>query len=209
MTTVLVVDDHPLVRAGLIELLGTAEDLQIAGEAWGGGQAVDLAEVLTPDVILMDLSMPDVDGVEATRRILRAQPQISVVVLTSFGDQGRVLDALAAGAVGYLLKDCDPREVLAAVRSAALGHAPIDPRVARALLPSVTARSSETLSDREVEVLRLLTQGLANKQIGRALGISERTVKVHVGNVFRRIGVADRISAAMWARDNLPATPRG
>jgi DNA-binding NarL/FixJ family response regulator len=130
-------------------------------------------------------------------------------VLTSFGDQGRVVDALAAGAVGYLLKDCDPREVLAAVRSAALGHAPIDPRVARALLPSATARSSETFSDREVEVLRLLTQGLANKQIGRALGISERTVKVHVGNVFRRIGVTDRISAAMWARDNLPATSHG
>jgi DNA-binding NarL/FixJ family response regulator len=160
-------------------------------------------------VILMDLSMPDMDGVEATRRILGAQPQISVVVLTSFGDQGRVVDALAAGAVGYLLKDCDPREVLAAVRSAALGHAPIDPRVARALLPSATARSSETLSDRELEVLRLLTQGLANKQIGRALGISERTVKVHIGNVFRRIGVTDRISAAMWARDNLPVAPHG
>jgi DNA-binding NarL/FixJ family response regulator len=209
MTTVLVVDDHPLVRAGLIELLGTTEDLQIAGEASGGAQAVDLAAASTPDVILMDLSMPDMDGVEATRRILRAQPQISVVVLTSFRDQGRVVDALAAGAVGYLLKDCDPREVLAAVRSAALGHAPIDPRVARALLPSATVRSSETLSDREVEVLRLLTQGLANKQIGRALGISERTVKVHIGNVFRRIGVTDRISAAMWARDNLPATTQG
>ena len=130
-------------------------------------------------------------------------------MLTSFGDQGRVADALAAGAVGYLLKDCDPREVLAGVRQAALGHAPIDPRVARALLPSVTARTGETLSDRETEVLLLLTQGMANKQIGRALGISERTVKVHIGNVFRRIRVTDRISAAMWARDNLPAARQG
>jgi len=209
MTSVLVVDDHPLVRAGLIELLGTTDDLHIAGEAHGGQQAVDLANDLQPDVVLMDLSMPDMDGVEATRSILRTQPQISVVVLTSFGDQGRVADALAAGAVGYLLKDCDPREVLAGVRQAALGHAPIDPRVARALLPSVTARTGETLSDRETEVLLLLTKGMANKQIGRALGISERTVKVHMGNVFRRIGVTDRISAAMWARDNLPAARQG
>jgi DNA-binding NarL/FixJ family response regulator len=166
--------------------------------------AVAVARELHPDVILMDLSMPDMDGVEATRRILEEQPGTSVVVLTSFADQARVAEALAAGAVGYLLKDCEPRDVLAAVRSAALGHAPIDPRVARALLPAASAHPKNSLSDREVEVLRLLTQGMANKQIGRALGITERTVKVHVGSVFRRIGVTDRISAAMWARDNLP-----
>jgi DNA-binding NarL/FixJ family response regulator len=208
MTTVLVVDDHPLVRSGLTELLRATEDLQVS-EATGGVMAVAVARELHPDVVLMDLSMPDMDGVEATRRILDEEPGTSVVVLTSFADQARVGQALSVGAVGYLLKDCEPRDVLAAVRSAALGHAPIDPRVARALLPSASAHPMKTLSDREVQVLRLLTQGLANKQIGRALGISERTVKVHVGSVFRRIGVADRISAAMWARDNLPEPGAG
>ena len=208
MTTVLVVDDHPLVRSGLAGLLGATEDMHVS-EASGGVMAIASARELRPDVILMDLSMPDMDGVQATRRILEEQPGTSVVVLTSFADQARVAEALAAGAVGYLLKDCEPREVLAAIRSAALGHAPIDPRVARALLPSASVHPTKSLSDREVEVLRLLTQGMANKQIGRALGITERTVKVHVGNVFRRIGVTDRISAAMWARDNLPEPGAG
>ena len=205
MTTVLLVDDHPLVRAGLTTLISTTDDLEVIGEAVGGEQAVAMAGDHEPDVVLMDLSMPGMDGVEATRRILEGHPQVRVVVLTSFADQDRVADALAAGAVGYLLKDCDPREVLAAIRSAALGNAPLDPRVARALLPSATTRVSETLSVRELQVLRLVARGLANKQIGRALGITERTVKVHVGHVFRRIGVADRTSAAMWARDNLGA----
>ena len=205
MTTVLLVDDHPLVRAGLATLVGTTDDLLIVGEAPGGEQAVTMAGDLEPDVVLMDLSMPGMDGVEATRLILDAHPQIRVVVLTSFADEERVADALAAGAVGYLLKDSDPRDLLGAIRSASLGHAPLDPRVARALLPSTTPRVKDTLSARELEVLKLVAKGLANKQIGRALGISERTVKVHVGHVFRRIGVADRTSAAMWARDNLSA----
>jgi DNA-binding NarL/FixJ family response regulator len=205
MTTVLLVDDHPMVRAGLSTLIGTTDDLEIVGEAPGGDQAVTMAGDLEPDVVLMDLSMPGMDGVEATRLILDAHPQIRVVVLTSFADEGRVADALAAGAVGYLLKDSDPRDLLGAIRSAALGHAPLDPRVARALLPSTTPRVKDTLSARELEVLQLVAKGLANKQIGRALGISERTVKVHVGHVFRRIGVTDRTSAAMWARDNLSA----
>jgi DNA-binding NarL/FixJ family response regulator len=209
MTTVMLVDDHPLVRSGLATLIGTTDDLDVIGEAEGGEQAVTMASKLEPDVVLMDLSMPGIDGVEATRRILDTQPQIHVVVLTSFADQARVSEALAAGAVGYLLKDCDAREVLAAIRSAALGHAPLDPRVARALLPSSTPRVSDTLSVRELEVLRLVAKGLANKQIGRALGISERTVKVHVGHVFRRIGVTDRTSAAMWARDNLGVDASG
>jgi len=205
MITVLLVDDHPLVRAGLTTLIATTEDLKVVGEAGGGEQAVAMAGALEPDVVLMDLSMPGMDGVEATRRILEAQPQIHVVVLTSFADQQRVNEALAAGAVGYLLKDSDGRDVLGAIRSAALGHAPLDPRVARALLPSSTPRVSDTLSVRELQVLRLVAKGHANKQIGRALGISERTVKVHVTHVFRRIGVNDRTSAAMWARENLSA----
>jgi DNA-binding NarL/FixJ family response regulator len=209
MTTVLLVDDHPLVRAGLTNLIGTTDDLQIVGEAAGGEQAVVMADDLEPEVVLMDLSMPGMDGVEATRLILSAHPEIRVVVLTSFADEARVSDALAAGAIGYLLKDCDAREVLAAIRSASQGHAPLDPRVARALLPSTTTRVKDTLSVRELQVLRLVAKGLANKQIGRSLGISERTVKVHVGHVFRRIGVTDRTSAAMWARDNISAEGPG
>jgi DNA-binding NarL/FixJ family response regulator len=203
MTTVLLVDDHPLVRAGLNGLIRTTDDLKIVGEAGSGEQAVSLVAELGPDVVLMDLSMPGMDGVEATRRITAVHPQVRVVVLTSFADEERVADALAAGAIGYLLKDTDAREVLAAIRSAALGNAPLDPRVARALLPSATPRVKDTLSTRELQVLRLVSKGMANKQIGRELGISERTVKVHVGSVFRRIDVADRTSAAMWARDNL------
>jgi DNA-binding NarL/FixJ family response regulator len=209
MSTVLLVDDHPLVRAGLNTLISTTDDLKIVGEAASGEQAVTMAGDLEPDVVLMDLSMPGIGGVEATRQILDATPDAHVVVLTSFADQERVAEALAAGAVGFLLKDCDGREVLAAIRSAAQGHAPLDARVARALLPSATPRVRETLSVRELEVLRLVARGLANKQIGRALGISERTVKVHVGHVFRRIGVTDRTSAAMWARDNLGSGESG
>jgi DNA-binding NarL/FixJ family response regulator len=203
MITVVLVDDHPLVRSGLATLIGSTDDLEVVGDADGGEKAVTLISDLKPDVVLMDLSMPGMDGVEATRRTLAANPEVRVVVLTSFADEKRVGDALAAGAIGYLLKDCDGRDVLAAIRSAARGHAPLDPRVARALLPSATPRVKDTLSVRELEVLRLVAKGLANKQIGRTLGISERTVKVHVGHVFRRIDVADRTSAAMWARDNL------
>jgi len=203
MTTVLLVDDHPMVRAGLATLISTTDDLKIVGEAESGEQAVSRTGDLLPDVVLMDLSMPGIGGVEATRRILEQHPQVKVVVLTSFADQERVADALAAGAIGYLLKDCDSRELLAAIRSAALGHAPLDPRVARALLPSATPSVQETLSVRELQVLRLVAKGLANKQIGRSLGITERTVKVHVGHVFRRLGVTDRTSAAIWARANL------
>jgi len=205
MTTVLLVDDHPLVRAGLTSLISTTDDLEIVGDAESGEQAVSMTGDLQPDVVLMDLSMPGIGGVEATRQILARHPQVHVVVLTSFADQERVADDLAAGAVGYLLKDCDARDVLAAIRSAALGHAPLDPRVARALLPSASPSLRESLSARELQVLRLVAQGMANKQIGRALGITERTVKVHVGHVFRRLGVTDRTSAAMWARDNLGA----
>lgn len=203
MIGVLLVDDHALVRSGLVALLDATDDMQVLGEAPDGAQAVRLAAELEPDVVLMDLSMPVLDGVAATRQIVAARPATSVVVLTSFSDRARVGDALAAGAVGYLLKDCEPRDLLAAVRSAAQGHAPIDPRVARALLPSAAPRPQDELSAREREVLLLIAKGLANKQIGRSLGISEATVKAHAGSAFRRIGVADRTSAALWAREHL------
>lgn len=210
MTTVLLADDHGLVRAGLAGLLRSTDDLEVVGEAADGEQAVALALTLQPDVVLMDLSMPVMDGVAATRRVVAEVPGTHVVVLTSFSDRARVEQALHAGAVGYVLKDCDPHDLLAAVRSAAQGHAPIDPRVARALLPNPDpAGPGADLSAREVEVLRLVARGMANKQIGRALGISESTVKVHVGNIFRRIGVADRTSAALWAREHLDADEQG
>jgi DNA-binding NarL/FixJ family response regulator len=206
VTAVLVVDDHAMVRSGLTVLIDGTADLHVVGEAADGRQAVELAAELEPDVVLMDLSMPVMDGVEATRELLRQRPGSVVVVLTSFSDQPRVAEALRAGAVGYLLKDCDPRDLLAAIRSAAEGHAPLDPRVARALLPSATATSpADGLSVREKDVLRLVAQGLANKQVGTRLGISERTVKAHLGRVFREIGVQDRTSAALWAQEHLPA----
>jgi DNA-binding NarL/FixJ family response regulator len=151
----------------------------------------------------MDLSMPGVGGIEAIRRLRASGATTPVVVLTSFAEADRVRDAVEAGAIGYLLKDSEPGDVLDAVRAAAAGHAPLDPRVARALLPSADrSRLGPALSDREREVLAHVARGLANKQVARALGISERTVKVHLGNVFRQIGVGDRTSAALWARDH-------
>jgi DNA-binding NarL/FixJ family response regulator len=201
---VVVVDDHRLVRAGLITLLDAAPDIEVVGDAADGAQGVEVARDTRPDVVLMDLSMPVLDGVGATRKILAEQPETKVVALTSFSDRQRVADVIAAGATGYLLKDCAPEELLSAVRSAAAGHAPFDPRVAGALLPGRTPEPAQELSNREVEVLRLATRGLANKQIARKLGISESTVKVHLSNVFRTIGVSDRTSAALWARENLP-----
>ena len=200
---VLLVDDHQMVRAGLATLLAATDDIVVVGQAGDGSEAVGVAAETNPAVVLMDLSMPVLVGVEATRQILAHQPEVKVVVLTSFSDHGRVSEALASGAVGYLLKDCDPAELLAAVRSAAAGHVPLDPRVARVLLPSGQSRPEDNMSPREVEVLRLVAKGLANKQIGRRLGISERTVKAHLGRVFRALGVADRTSAALWAHDHL------
>lgn len=203
MIRVLVVDDHNLIRAGLIMLLEAAADIQVAGEAADGQQAIEVAAATAPDVVLMDLSMPVMDGAAATRLLLAGRPGIRVVALTSFSDRQRVTDILAAGATGYLLKDSRPEDLLAAVRAAAGGHVPLDPRVAAALLPSREPPLTDQLSDREKQVLRLVAAGLANKQIARRLGIAESTVKVHTGNIFRRIGVTDRTSAAVWAKEHL------
>ena len=200
---VLLVDDHPLVRSGLAGLFAVTDDVRVVGEAADGDEALAAVEELAPDVVLMDISMPGTDGIVATRALFEQGYAGAVVMLTSFSDRSRVVDALAAGAVGYLLKDSEPAEVVAAVRAAAEGHAPLDPRVAGALLPTRREAPGAELSARELEVLRLVAEGLANKQIAKRLGIAERTVKVHLGNVFRRIGVADRTSAALWARDHL------
>jgi DNA-binding NarL/FixJ family response regulator len=201
--TVVLVDDHPLVRTGLAGLLAGTPDLRVVGEAASGAAAIEVVAAAAPDVVLMDISMPGTDGIEATRRLLDDGYVGAVLMLTSFSDKERVTDALAAGAIGYLLKDSEPEHVLAGIRSAGAGHTPLDPRIAGALLPSRRPAPAATLSAREREVLDLVAEGLANKQIARRLGITERTVKVHLGNVFRRIGVSDRTSAALWARDNL------
>lgn len=204
---VLVVDDHAVVRTGLGQLLATAPDLELVGEAKDGQEAVEAAETAAPDVILMDISMPVLDGVEATRRIVARDPGVRIVMLTSLADNRQILDALEAGASGYMLKHAAPDELLGAIRSAAAGDAPLDPKAARALLDSrrvAPADKDKTLSAREQEVLRLVAQGLANKQIARRLGISERTVKAHLTNVFSALGVSDRTQAALWAREHLP-----
>jgi len=199
---VLVVDDHAMVRTGLVAMLAADGDIEVVAQAADGSAAVTEALAATPDVVLMDLSMPVVDGVEATRNVMEVLPSTRIVVLTTFLDQDRVRRAIAAGAVGYQLKDAEPDALRDAVRSAAAGHVPLDPRVAGALLPRAGA-PTELLSARERQVLLLVTDGMANKQIAVALNIAERTVKAHLGNVYRQIGVVDRTSAAMWARDHL------
>jgi DNA-binding NarL/FixJ family response regulator len=205
MIRVLVVDDHAVVRAGLERLLATAPDIELVGTAENGAEAVDRAAATAPDVVLMDLSMPVLDGIEATRRVLAAQPDVHVVVLTSLSDNRRILDALRAGATGYLLKHAGPDELLGAIRAAVAGGAPLDPKAARALLDEQRVlRPAQELSRREEEVLRLVASGLANKHIARRLGISDRTVKAHLTNVFQRLGVTDRTQAALWAREHLP-----
>jgi DNA-binding NarL/FixJ family response regulator len=201
---VVLVDDHAVVRSGLAQLLGGAEDIEVVGLAGEGAEALEVVRENRPDVVVMDLQMPGMDGVEATRRIGAAQLGCEVLVLTSFSDSARIVAALDAGAMGYLLKDADPEELLEGVRAVSRGESPLHPRVARSLLASRGASEPEVqLTPREGEVLGLVRAGLANKQIARRLGISERTVKAHLTSVFQRIGVSDRTQAALWAERNL------
>ncbi|MGA8208547.1 MAG: response regulator transcription factor [Nocardioidaceae bacterium] len=205
---VVLVDDHALVRSGLAQLIGGAPDLEVVGEASDGAQAVEVVRAARPDVVVMDLQMPRVDGVEATRRILAEDLGCEVVVLTSFSDSPRIVAALDAGAVGYLLKDADPDDVLDGVRAVSRGESPLHPKVARQLLTARAGtaqggRDDVALTPREAEVLSLVRAGLANKQIARRLGITERTVKAHLTSAFQRIGVVDRTQAAVWAERHL------
>lgn len=202
MIRVLLVEDHGLVRAGLERLLARIEDVEVVGGAADGAEAIRLAAETTPDVVLMDLSMPNVDGIEATREIVAATPDAQVVVLTSVTDRERILAALDAGAVGYLLKDSEPESLVEGIRSAARGESPLAPKAARALLTARAERDRPELSEREREVLRCVADGKPNKLIARQLGISEKTVKTHLTRVFQQIGVTDRTQAALWAREN-------
>ena len=204
MIRVVIVDDHAVVRSGLEQFLATTGDIEIVASAADGAEALTVTTAKEPDVVVMDLSMPNVDGIEATRMISDQLPSSRVLVLTSFSDQTRIMDALSAGADGYLLKHSDPEEIAAAIRSVHAGDAPLDPKVARALLESRRTKiNTPTLTDREREVLDLVRQGFANKQIARRLGISERTVKAHLTRVFSSLGVSDRTQAALWATEHL------
>ena len=201
---VVLVDDHAVLRSGLAALLSGAGDIEVVGQAAEGAEAVDVVRRTRPDVVVMDLQMPGVDGVQATSRILTEELGCEVVVLTSYSDSSRIVAALDAGAVGYLLKDADPEDLISGVRAVSRGESPLHPRVARQLLSARAERSQAVdLTPREAEVLGLVRQGLANKQIARRLGISERTVKAHLTSVFQRIGVADRTQAALWAERHL------
>lgn len=202
MIRVAIADDHRVVRVGLEQLLGTFDDVELVGVADGGEAAVVLCAETTPDVVLLDLSMPDLDGIGVTRRLADVSPDSRVVLFTSFSDREGIVAALDAGAIGYLLKDAEPDELHAAIRAAARGEAPLAPKAAAVLL---SARSERTtagdveLTPRERDVLELVIAGHPNKQIARKLGISEKTVKGHLTNVFQRIGVSDRTQAALWA----------
>lgn len=196
---VLLVDDHAVLRSGLEQLLSGEPDLEVVGTAADGAAALEEVRRTRPDVVLMDLQMPGTDGVRATRQIV-AEGGPDVLVLTSFSDADRIVAALDAGAVGYLLKDADPDDIIEGVRAVARGESPLHPRAARQLLGARHAAAAEVdLTPRESEVLALVRQGLANKQIARRLGISERTVKAHLTSVFASIGVVDRTQAALWA----------
>jgi DNA-binding NarL/FixJ family response regulator len=197
---VLIADDHGVIRDGLGRLIEGLDDIELVGTAADGEEAVARSRESAPDVVLMDLDMPRLDGIEATRRITAAHPGTAVLVLTSFSDRARILGALEAGACGYLLKDAASADVAEGIRAAARGESPLDPRAARTIL---NARAEpdplEGLSPREREVLALLVEGLPNKLIARRLEISEKTVKSHLTHVFRLIGVTDRTQAALWA----------
>lgn len=205
---VLVVDDHAVVRRGLLAFLDSEPDLEVVGTASGGGQALDLimrldAEGRRPHVVVMDLKMSPVDGIEATRDIRARYAEVEVVVLTSFGEDERVHAALEAGASGYLLKDADADEVVAAIRAAHRGELQLDPGVARRLMSSLRVGGREDvtpeLTARELEVLTLVGAGKANKEIAAELRISERTARTHVSNILRKLGLGSRTQAALWA----------
>jgi NarL family two-component system response regulator LiaR len=209
---VLIVDDHAVVREGLRTFLELQDDIQVVGEAGDGSEALERAAELRPDVILMDLVMPRLDGVGAMRRLHTTLPASRVIVLTSFLDEDRLMPAIQAGAAGYLLKNAEPAELVRAIRAAHVGETIIDPSAAARLVRAIAqgartgAADVERLTRREHEVLELIARGESNKRIALALGISEKTVKTHVGHVLAKLGVTDRTQAALLAvRDGLVA----
>jgi two-component system, NarL family, response regulator LiaR len=211
---VLVVDDHAVVREGLRAFLALQDGLEVVGEAGDGVEALQEAQRLRPDVILMDLVMPKLDGLGAMRELRERMPECRVIVLTSFLDDDRLLPAIEAGAAGYLLKNAEPSELARAVRSAHAGEAIIDPTVAARLVRAIAASTrphsdhQDVLTPRERDVLELIAGGRSNKRIAFELGISEKTVKTHVGHLLAKLGVADRTQAALLALRQGLVSPR-
>jgi len=209
---VLLVDDHAVVRQGLRMFIEMQSDMEVVGEGGNGVEAVELAARLNPDVILLDLLMPQMDGVEATRKILAGNPHARVLILTSFGEDDKVFPAIRAGAQGYLLKDIQPRDLVQAIRETHQGKAQLHPDVARRLMAAVAGdaparpapspalpKELQELTEREREVLDLIARGLTNREIAGKMVVSEKTVKTHVSNLLDKLGLEDRTRAAIWA----------
>lgn len=200
---VLLVDDHTMVRKGMKALLSEYEDISVVGEASNGAEAIDAASRLEPDVILMDLAMPVMDGIEATRRIIADQPEQRILVLTSYPGDDQLLPAIKAGAMGYLVKDAQPEELVASIRSLRAGEPSFDPRTAWKFLREMSGgeapkKSSEVLSERETEVLRLLGQGKTDQEIGKQLVLTEVTIRTHISRVLSKLGLTNRVQAALY-----------
>ncbi|MFJ5925177.1 response regulator [Kitasatospora sp. NPDC092948] len=203
---VLLVDDHQVVRRGLRTFLEVQDDIEVVGEAADGAEAVEQAGALAPDVVLMDLKMPRVDGIEALRLLREQANPAKVLIVTSFTEHRTVVPALRAGAAGYVYKDVDPEALAGAIRSVHAGHVLLQPELAAALLaedaPAPSQGRGGSLTDREREVLSHLADGRSNREIARALRLSEKTVKTHVSNILMKLDVADRTQAALWAVRN-------
>jgi NarL family two-component system response regulator LiaR len=199
--TVLVADDHPVVRQGLRTFLDLQEGVSVVGEAATGAEAVAMVEELLPDVVLMDLVMPDLDGIEAARRIRDLSPTTKVIVLTSYAEDEKIFPAIKAGAAGYLLKDVEPDEIAEGIRRVQRGEALLHPKIAARVMREVTKEKAEgeVLTARELEVLSGLSRGLSNKAIAEELVVSEKTVKTHVSNILAKLHLADRTQAALYA----------
>lgn len=198
---VVIADDHNVVRAGIRELLSDADDIEVVGEARNGRDAVDIALARRPDVVVMDINMPELSGVEATRQIRGAAPEVRILVLTAYQDDPYIYGLLDAGASGYILKTAEDADILRAVRATASGHAAIDPAVAPRLIARLTSAAAQpgSLTEREREVLRLAARGYTNKQIGAELQISDRTVQNHLANIYSKLEVASRTEAVTAA----------
>jgi len=219
MTSVVIADDQALVRVGLRKILESEPELDVVGEASDGDEAVALVRHLHPDVVLMDIRMPVLDGIEATKRIVQTQPEARVLILTTFGLDGYVFESLRAGASGFMLKDAPPEELVAAVHIVANGEALLAPAITRAVIEEFARRPSPTqpapplavaeLTAREREVLDLLTRGLSNPEICQRLVISEATAKTHVAHILQKLGLRDRIQAVIYAYESGLVTPGG
>lgn len=199
---VLIADDHPVVRQGLRGFLDTYGDIRVVGEAENGSEAVALALEHVPDVILMDLLMPEMDGVESIERIMSSSPATRIIVLTSYAEDDYLFSAMRAGAVGYLLKDTDPQDLIGAIRAAARGQMTLHPSVAAKLVRGVEHRGEDSLADlseRELDVLRLVARGLTNREIAAELVVAEGTIKSHVSNILSKLHLAHRTQAALFA----------